>query len=435
MEIIIRNLRKIKRVIMYVVMVALFSLMADAYVEWKMDNHPMLYIKNLINIAIIIIAVILCRFRFLTIEHVLMVVVYSIFVSIYISVPIRLGSGSLLMEAYFVKVELITLLLMLVAGILIHRRHMIYILLINGAFIISCMLILPVDYPMSKYIFYLVLSTGAGLAGHQLQKELSELRESLTRANEKVARHNEELIESNKQKDHLFRIIGHDIRTPFNQISMVLSLITREMSHEGFEDMKNVMFKAVENGNRLLQDLMLWAKSQAAESKAVMDDVLIHDLIQKEVNFFEGQAKSKDIVINNLINKNVKITADPNMTATIIRNFISNALKFSYRNTSIDISMNKTSDYNCLSVSDYGAGMKASSLEDLLHSERNVVSSDGTEKESGTGFGVRICQKLAEHQGGRVEIDSDLGKGSTFSLLLPKIQPQGNVKDPEHLEK
>ncbi|GGF34973.1 sensor histidine kinase [Echinicola rosea] len=429
MEIIIRNLRQIKRVVRYVILVIISSLLADAYVEWRMGDHPVLYIKDLINIAIILIAVFFYWLGAVKLKFVLAIAVYSILVSIYVSIPFRLESDSLVMEAYFVKVELITILLMLLAGILIHRHHMVYILLINAAFIFMCMYALPVEYPVSKYLFYLVLLTGAGLSGQSLQKALMELRENLSGANAEIARNNKKLIENNKQKDQLFRIIGHDVRTPFNQISMVLSIMSKDLDKEKFDDLKNVMETAVENGNRLLQDLMIWAKAQATDSMAVKEKVPIYPLIQKEIHFFEVQAKSKSIKINNGIEENIQVLADPNMTATIVRNFISNALKFSYRDSSIDIFAQKDEGYTSIAVQDHGTGMKEDSLESLQYSGKKVVSNEGTEKEVGTGFGVRICQKLAEHQGGKVEITSKWGEGSVFRLLLPNApDPKGSNK-------
>ncbi|WP_229239785.1 sensor histidine kinase [Echinicola soli] len=352
-------------------------------------------------------------------KFVLGIAVYSIFLNIYFSIPIRMEIASFVMEAYFVKVELITILLMLVAGILIHRHHMMFISFVNTAFIITSIVLFPGDYPVFKYLFYFVLITGTGLTGHMLKKTLTKLRENLEYANAEIARNNQKLVEINEQKDQLFRIIGHDIRTPFNQISMILSIMSKDLDKASFEEMKNIMETAVENGNRLLHDLMTWAKAQATDSRAVKEQVSLYPIIQKEVHFFEEQAKGKSIKINNQIMENIEIIADPNMTATIMRNFISNALKFSHRDSSIDIFMENNEEYSCIAVRDHGTGMKKDRLERLKFSEKNVVSNEGTEKEAGSGFGIRICQKLAEHQCGRVEITSKWGQGSTFSLILP----------------
>lgn len=194
------------------------------------------------------------------------------------------------------------------------------------------------------------------------------------------------------------------------------------------------METAVDNGNLLLQDLMIWAKAQATDSMAVKETVPLFPLIQKEVRFFEGQAKRKSVQINNQVQKGIKVFADPNMTATIIRNFISNALKFSHRDSTIEILIDKNEGFSSISVKDYGTGMKPEDLEKLRYSEKNVVSQEGTEKEAGTGFGVRICQKLAEHQGGKVKITSEWGKGSTFSLILPPVPLSKDTKPSKPLE-
>lgn len=413
------RIQKLKQINLYVILVMTLSLLADIYVEWKAGDSPLLYQKSYVNIFIILVAALLCRLRFLRMTEVLSIAVYSIILSILLSLPIRMETSSLIMDSYFIKMQLIIIIFMLISGILVHPNHIIYILIINSLFILSCVVFIPIQYPLPKYLFYFIVTTGTGIVSRIIYMDMREVKKNLDAANELVSKHYMDLVEINKQKDQLFRIISHDIKTPFNQISMVLSMLNKNLSDEEFDEFTGIMQKATLNGNNLLQDLMIWARAQASDSKPVIEKISAFSLVEKEIEFFSDQARSKSITINNLVTEEDTLQADPHMTATIIRNFISNAIKFSHRNSPVDIRMKKIGKDQIISVQDYGMGMEEKYLSELLNDDKKIISTNGTEKEEGTGFGVRICQKLAENQGGIITIDSNRGHGSVFSLVMP----------------
>jgi len=413
-----KNEEELGRLNLYAVTVILFAISLDSLVVWQVEGKMDLVIKNMVNLAIIIVMLTVYYRRLVHYSTVTIISIYTIYMNNVVSLIMRGDANLYDFEVYFLKIELVIVLLMISIGLLTSPIHMIYSLIINSGFILMCVFLGPDEFPLIKYFFYFLVITGAGLIGWRLYLYLEKLRKRASEAKDKTLEHNAELIEINKQKDQLFRIIGHDIRTPLNHIELLLNEISLDMEKEAFEELRSLMLKASEKGNSLLQDLLVWAKVQASEAKAVMEDCSPFFLSQEEMEFVEGLARNKKIKLINKVDPNCIIKADTNMTSTIIRNLLSNAIKFSFRNSQIKIDLLQKSDEYWIQIKDEGVGMKVDHVQEILK-EGKVTSRRGTEREEGTGFGIMICQKLAEHQGGRIDIVSEYGKGSTFSLVLP----------------
>ncbi|GAB3650321.1 hypothetical protein GCM10028791_17320 [Echinicola sediminis] len=413
-----RKEEELGRLNLYAVAIILIALIMDSVVLWFVEEKMDMVIKNTVNI-VIILTMFTAYFRKLVHFSTLTIIsIYTIYLNNAVSLILR-GDPSLYhFEVYFLKIELVMVLLMIGIGLLTSPVHMIYSLIVNSGFILMCVFLGPEDFSLIKYLFFFLVITGAGLIGWRLYVYLEKIRRAASEAKDKIMEHNVELIEINKQKDQLFRIIGHDIRTPLSHIELLLNEMDSGMEKEAFDEMKALMLKAAEKGNSLLQDLLVWAKAQASEAKAVMESCSPYQLSLEEMEFVEGLASTKGIKVINNVDPELKIIADENMTSTIIRNLLSNAVKFSFRNSSIKIELLLKADEYWLQVKDEGVGMKMGHVQEILR-EGKVTSMRGTEKEEGTGFGIMICQKLAEHQGGRIDISSEYGKGSIFSLVLP----------------
>lgn len=413
-----KNEEELGKLNLYAVTIILVALVVDSLVIWNVEGKLDLVLKNVANIVIVITMLTANYRKLVHFSTVTIISIYTIYLNNVVSLILRGDANLYHFETYFLKIELIIVLLMISIGLLTSPVHMIYSLIINSGFILMCVFLGPEEFPLIKYFFYFLVVTGAGLIGWRLYLYLERIRKSANEAKDRILEHNEELIEINKQKDQLFRIIGHDIRTPLNHIEILLNEMEPDMEREAFEELRSLMLKASEKGNSLLKDLLVWAKSQASEAKAVLEECSPFHLCQEEMEFVGGLAQSKGIELVNRINPGMMIKADPNMTCTIMRNLLSNAIKFSFRNSMVKIELLQKTEEYWLQVKDDGVGMKSGHMEQILR-EGKVTSMRGTEKEEGTGFGIMICQKLAEHQGGRIEIYSEYGKGSVFSLVLP----------------
>jgi signal transduction histidine kinase/ligand-binding sensor domain-containing protein len=232
---------------------------------------------------------------------------------------------------------------------------------------------------------------------------------------------NRELDELNASKDKFFSIIAHDLRNPFNAIigmSDVLLMNLQELSQEQLKKYIEHIKGTSQQAHELLENLLLWARSQTGILIFHPEPVDMKQLIEDSMAHVNVQAIRKNITINTQIHRNVVISADANMLKTVMRNLLTNALKFTYRNGEIWIRLSAEDDLCILSVKDNGTGMPEEKTETLFQVGA-VHKTRGTDQEPGTGLGLILCRELIEKQNGRIEVESEEGKGSEFRIILP----------------
>lgn len=232
---------------------------------------------------------------------------------------------------------------------------------------------------------------------------------------------NASLRELNATKDKVFSVISHDLRTPFNSILGYTDLLIKKgYQHEPgkLEDFLKSIHSTAEKTLTLLDNMLCWARSQTGQIKYQPETISLEKIIGQSVNFAQLSASIKNIVLNYIPNYEIKIHADKNMLRTILRNLISNAIKFTHAGGRIDIySIHGTSEVE-ITVSDNGTGMDEEIRKGLFHVETNT-SSSGTKNEAGTGLGLILCKEFVEKQGGRIWVESEPGKGSDFHFTIP----------------
>lgn len=279
-------------------------------------------------------------------------------------------------------------------------------------------------------------------------EELEAASEELHIQSGELYRYNEELIRLNSTKDRLFAIIGHDLRNPFNAImnySQLLSSKFEKLAEEKKRHMIDNILTSSVSAYKLLENLLEWAHSNSYNNGAKPKDINLKNIINKTTLLLNLQAESKTIRVVSEISGLMNVYADPSMIETIIRNFLSNAIKFTQEGGEIIISAREIEDLNILlnikllnlnneinnplgtfvelSVSDNGIGMSAEVLENLFRIEIPHFT-PGTAGERGTGLGLILCSEFASKNFGKVTVKSEVGKGSTFYLYLPKNKQQ-----------
>ena len=166
---------------------------------------------------------------------------------------------------------------------------------------------------------------------------------------------------------------------------------------------------------------MTWSRSQSGVIKHLPEKLHLKILLFETMFDLQGQADKKNIIVLDDISENELIFADKNMLATVLRNLISNAIKFTSNGGSIIISSKKQENSNFLeiSVEDTGVGIPKNTIDDLFRIDKNT-STRGTEDETGTGLGLILCKEFVEKHNGKIWIESEEGKGSTFLFTIPK---------------
>lgn len=240
---------------------------------------------------------------------------------------------------------------------------------------------------------------------------------------EKIQKFIIELKDLNATKDKFFSIIAHDLKNPLGGFAAICEFIVSEYDNIAESEKKEFLLSLRESAvsvYSLLENLLEWSRSQRG---AIQFDPQSHDLhliVKYVVSVLEIQANNKKITINNNMPESSFAKFDANMVSTIMRNFISNSIKFSHIGGTININIK---DYNegfyQVSVEDNGMGMSEETLQKLFKIGE-TQSSLGTNKETGTGLGLILCKEFVEKHGGKIWAESEIGKGSTLIITIPK---------------
>ena len=244
---------------------------------------------------------------------------------------------------------------------------------------------------------------------------------SLVAAKRIIEKQNNELKATLTNRDKMYSVIAHDLRSPMASIRMVLNLVVASVSPETVgQELYELLDKAnreSEDVHDLLDNLLKWTKSQTGRLNVVLQDLDLNDIIPGVVEIFEIIAQTKHITLN--LQKSdtpLVVNADNDMLKTVVRNFLSNAIKFSPENSSIDITMGVENDMAKVSVRDHGVGIAPDRIDSIFHKGETTY---GTGGEEGSGLGLQLCQDFARKNGGDCTVESVVGEGSTFSVLIP----------------
>lgn len=244
---------------------------------------------------------------------------------------------------------------------------------------------------------------------------------SLVAAKRIIEQQNKELKATLSNRDKMYSVIAHDLRSPMASIRMVLNLVVQSASEEtvgpelyALLDQAN---KESEEVHDLLDNLLKWTKSQTGRLNVVLQDLDLKDIVPGVVEIFEMIAQAKRIKLNlQRADESLVVHADNDMLKTVVRNFLSNAIKFSPEDSTIEIIMSKEGENAKISVRDHGVGIAADRLETIFHKGDTTY---GTGGEEGSGLGLQLCQDFARKNGGDCTVESVEGEGSTFSVLIP----------------
>ena len=247
---------------------------------------------------------------------------------------------------------------------------------------------------------------------------------SLVAAKRIIEKQNQELRATLTNRDKMYSVIAHDLRSPMASIRMVLNLVVASASPE---TVGPELYTLLDQANReseevhdLLDNLLKWTKSQTGRLTVVKQDLDLNDIIPGVVEIFDAIAYTKRIKLDlKKTDAPLVVNADNDMLKTVVRNFLSNAIKFSPEDSSIEIIMATEGNMAKVSVCDHGVGIAANRIGSIFHKGETTY---GTGGEEGSGLGLQLCQDFARKNGGDCTVESVEGEGSTFSVLIPLKQ-------------
>jgi len=255
------------------------------------------------------------------------------------------------------------------------------------------------------------------------QLQLKHTKDLIIKKSKLIEKQNEELYELNKTKDKLFSIIAHDLRNPFQ---VLIGLTQAIMDNFEFFDkptlleMLRQLYETSNQNYELLKNLLEWSYSQQDRIVFNPQTFVLDIFLKEKIALLQSSASKKNIRLVYQLASGIELTTDKDMLFTILRNFLSNAIKFSKAGQAVLIKAVKEAGNVVISVIDNGLGISPEGLEDIFRITKQNKTL-GTEKEEGTGLGLVLCKEFSDRMKAKIKIESSLGKGSTFSLLFAEL--------------
>ncbi|MGB9770546.1 MAG: ATP-binding protein [Candidatus Kapaibacteriota bacterium] len=241
---------------------------------------------------------------------------------------------------------------------------------------------------------------------------------------EELRQSEQKLRELNATKDKFFSIIAHDLKNPIGAFKNVLELLYENFNDFTKEEILEIIEPLKESSTQLfslLENLLLWSRAQTGRIQIEPIEFDIVDLIRQNINLLQLQAANKQIKIEMDVPERIFVLADINSITTVLRNLISNAIKFTQPNGKIVVSATSKNNFAEVCVEDTGVGMSKETMEKLFRIDVHHTSL-GTANEKGTGLGLIVCKEFVEANGGQIWVESKEGKGSKFYFTIPLAQ-------------
>ncbi|MCX7908170.1 MAG: PAS domain S-box protein [Ignavibacteria bacterium] len=235
----------------------------------------------------------------------------------------------------------------------------------------------------------------------------------------------ERLRELNYAKDKFFNIIAHDLRSPLSGLISLTKMLIENFEVLSPIETKELLVDLLEYADQsynLLENLLQWAKTQTGSIPFKPENTDLFEVVLSSIVINEPNAKQKNVKIINLVQQGSYSYVDRNMITTVVRNLVSNAVKFSKPGGNITINLQDKDNLYELIVEDNGIGMSKEQIDKLFKLGENITTT-GTYGEKGSGLGLLLCKEFVEKNGGKIKVESEIGKGSKFIVILPKFQP------------
>jgi len=259
---------------------------------------------------------------------------------------------------------------------------------------------------------------------NEINKLLEKRQKFIRNQAEKLIQTNDKLKTLNATKDKFFSIIAHDLKNPFNSILGFCEIILMKydsMKEEKKKQLIQVVYDSAQNVFELLENLLQWSRSQTDTISFQPEEFIVNDIIQSNIVLTRNLVEEKNLKIEYNLQKEIKVYADKNMIKTVVRNLITNAIKFTEEGgIFIEVAENKSQTE--ISIRDTGVGIDAGKLNSLFDIG-GMQSTQGTRGESGTGLGLILCKEFIQKNNGNIFVRSEIGKGSTFEFTLPAKKP------------
>lgn len=253
-----------------------------------------------------------------------------------------------------------------------------------------------------------------------LEAKVNQRTEDLEQTIATLSKQQKDLYEGSKFKDKVFSIISHDLKSPISSLAGMLKLMkTKSLNEMEKKKVIDALEQALKSTKYLLDNILAWAHKHEEQE---IEEIEVSELIEEIFNLFSYQAELKGINLINTIEKGFYIEANKNMLQLVLRNLVSNAIKFTNKSGVVEISMKQDYLNLFLYIKDNGIGMSSEARSNLFKAN-NHMTTRGTENEKGTGLGLKLCKEFLDKYNGHLDADSVEGEGTTFTIKLKNAIP------------
>ncbi|MEQ8926728.1 MAG: HAMP domain-containing sensor histidine kinase, partial [Fulvivirga sp.] len=233
---------------------------------------------------------------------------------------------------------------------------------------------------------------------------------------------NKELTELNFTKDRLFSVISHDLKSPLSAFHAITKSLTDNWDKLDKEQVKSFIENLRDSSKEvhdMMDNLLRWALSQTGQLNYNPQSVKPADILDDTIKQLQTAIQANGITLNRKYHSSVSIKADQDYLKIILRNLLSNAIKFSEMGRSIDLIIEENDQHKIISIKDYGVGMSSADIDLILNENGSVHDIKNSDKK-GTGLGITLSKELLYKMGGKLEVESEQNRGTTFKLVFPK---------------
>ncbi len=268
---------------------------------------------------------------------------------------------------------------------------------------------------------YRTLFKEVTIAKEELQKLNEELDSKIQIRTQELAEINNLLRLENATKDKFFGIIAHDLKNPFCGLLGASELLINYIDEYDIDNIKKIgilINESAKRGSALLENLLEWSRSQTGNIKFIPQRLNLRELVEENVLNMQPFVIQKKIELKSKIFEDIEVSADKEMLNTVLRNLISNSIKFTRTKGKISVSAEHWEDGVTINVKDTGIGIPKNDIDKLFKIDVQYTNA-GTAMEKGTGLGLLLCKEFVEKHGGRIWVESEEGKGSEFKFTIP----------------
>lgn len=375
------------------IVLVLAGLATNFFTEYQLGGYNKYAIKHLVVFSTILLSAIAWKLKWVSTNFLFMLVVYINIISSTVYLPYRVEDSALNFESYFLRVEMIVFVMGLLLAVFERPWHQFVVISYNTIFIIACAMLVP-HLSVGRYILAFIIISSVGAISYFVFSKVILLQNDLDERNALVSKQNEELKELTTFRKDIMKIIAHDLKTPIHQISMLTTIIRNADSKKDRDSYLDLLQQSIDKTYGMLDNLLNWSMQNDEALKSYMD-INIQELVEEIRGQYEQNLSDKNLSLVNEVDTDLNLFFSKEVFQTVIRNLLTNAIKFSPQNQEIVIEGNEDAEHYSLSVENKVKDVDPDKLE-RINMGQAITSSRGTNNEKGSGRGLFICKRMLE---------------------------------------